>query len=246
MTRALTAAEIAAYHARRPGITERLLDRLLDDAGANPYEWLMAAIAGRRPVLDLACGSAPLAELVPGRYVGVDRSEAELAAAARTRPGVRLLRADAAALPLREGFAAVSASMALMVLTPLARVLAEVARVLIPGGVLAATMPALAVADGDFHAAVLERLGRAGVSYPEPLGDLTASLARAGLHVIGDEHRRYAFALNEAEDVRLLVESYYGTGADTTRAAALEVAARRATAVGSVGYALRRVVAVRS
>lgn len=84
-------------------------------------------------MLDLACGSAPTGDVLPAaQYVGRDLSCAELRLAAAR--GLSVAQADAARLPVADaGVDAVVCSMALQLL-PLQPALAEVRRVLRPGG----------------------------------------------------------------------------------------------------------------
>lgn len=125
---------VDAFHAASPGITEHVLGRARAE-GTDPYRWCAAAL-GRTGelVADVACGSGPLAAHLP-RWVGVDTSAAELdAAAARGRSPVA--RADVLELPLAtRSLDAVVCSMGLQVTEPLPDVLAEIARVLRPGGI---------------------------------------------------------------------------------------------------------------
>lgn len=105
----------------------------------------MLAIAPTDRVLDVACGPgnftrdfAPAAS--EGLVVGVDASESMLATAARetTAPNVAYLRADACDLPFRDGsFDAVCCFAALYLIEEPMRALAEIVRVLAPGGRLA-------------------------------------------------------------------------------------------------------------
>ena len=93
----------------------------------------------RRPgalLLDLGCGGGLLAPHVSGyRHVGVDLSESALAVAAGH--GVEPVRADVAALPFTDGEAdVVVAGEILEHVTDLDRTVAEMARVLRPGGTL--------------------------------------------------------------------------------------------------------------
>lgn len=118
----------------------------------------LAAIAAALPpgpLLDLACGdghllallAASIGSAVPGRpLLGVDFSAGELAAAhARLGDGVALHRARAQALPLADAsVAVVSCHMALMLMAEPERVVAELRRVLMPGGHLLAVVPAAA------------------------------------------------------------------------------------------------------
>ena len=80
-------AYLSAFHAERAGITKDVLEHALDTAGSTAYDWAAEPLAAET-VLDLACGSAPMAVRVSGaRYMGLDLSPAELAAAGdRSRP----------------------------------------------------------------------------------------------------------------------------------------------------------------
>jgi demethylmenaquinone methyltransferase / 2-methoxy-6-polyprenyl-1,4-benzoquinol methylase len=104
-----------------------------------------AAAASAGPVLDLATGTADLALAVrardPGRFIaGADFSEGMLRVGqakleARRATRVRLLVADALALPFRDGaFACVMSAFLLRNLDDLERGLAEMRRVTMPGG----------------------------------------------------------------------------------------------------------------
>jgi SAM-dependent methyltransferase len=133
---------LGGFHSVRPGITESVLRRARD-GGTDPYDWLAEVVPPRGRVLDLGCGSAPLLRMLTGRsWIGMDTSGAELTAtrSAGARP---LLRARACAIPLRDSsIDVVVCSMSLMVATPVPQVIAEITRVLRPGGLLAATIPA--------------------------------------------------------------------------------------------------------
>lgn len=103
---------------------------------------LLGDVAGRR-VLEVGCGSAPCARwlaLQGAHVVGIDLSAGMLgharAAAARTGVSVPLLQADAEALPFRPASVdlACSAFGAVPFCADSARVMREVARVLVPGG----------------------------------------------------------------------------------------------------------------
>ena len=138
---------LQGWHDRHPGATSTMLDSLTDEVGRNSYEVLAEVIHdGDEPVLDLACGDGYLLELLhPNRVcVGMDWNIAELdAACRRIGHGAPLARANAAGLPVATAaFGAVACHYALMLLQPLESVLAEVARVLRPGGLLATVLPA--------------------------------------------------------------------------------------------------------
>jgi SAM-dependent methyltransferase len=192
-------AYLEHFHAERPGITESVLRRARD-RGTGPYDWLAEVVPSRGLVLDLGCGSAPLFHLLAGRsWIGLDTSAAELAAARAAGAGP-LLRASAAAIPLPDASAdVVTCSMSLMVATPVPRVVAEIARVLRPGGLLAA-------------------LGRAP-AYPAGPGmsRIPALLAGHGLRVTGDSRRRFGGRLHGPADAGLLLSSLYLPGVPAAR-----------------------------
>ena len=148
------------------------------------WESLARAVTGLvrlGDVVDIGSGDGSVAQLLSGRarsFTCVDRSERVLAAA-RARlgkaHGVSFVAADAGALPAAD--ASFDAALLLHVLAQVdapARVLAEAARVLRPGGALVAvTLDAHDHADvtagyGDVHpgfapAALRRMLGRAGL-----------------------------------------------------------------------------------
>jgi SAM-dependent methyltransferase len=134
------------YHTR-PGRTVATLGAFRDARGRSSYEVLADEI-GSLPrdarLLDLACGDGHLLSVLAARgferLAGVDRSPEELAAArGRLGPDVALHCQDAGALPLANGsIDAVLCHMALMLFEPVESVLAEVARVLRPGGAFVA------------------------------------------------------------------------------------------------------------
>jgi demethylmenaquinone methyltransferase/2-methoxy-6-polyprenyl-1,4-benzoquinol methylase len=122
--------------------------------GGRHHAWrriTARAVAGAPPgpALDLATGTGDLALAVraalPGRVVvGADFSEAMLHCAraklgARGERGVPLLAADALALPFGDGtFACVTSAFLLRNLADLPAGLAEMRRVTVPGGLVAA------------------------------------------------------------------------------------------------------------
>ncbi len=114
-------------HTELMRLEEAALDELLPDArGAQ--------------ALDVGCGSGRhLRRLIAGgarRVVGCDLAAAMLARARHAAPGARLARADARALPFRARvFDLVVCGLALGHVAELRAALAEIARVLAPGGV---------------------------------------------------------------------------------------------------------------
>jgi SAM-dependent methyltransferase len=98
-----------------------------------------AALAGARRVLDVGCGEGQIARLALAcgaeRAVGVDPTWAQVAEATRRGGGARYGRAGAAALPFPgETFDAVVACLVFEHIREVDAAIAEVARVLEPGG----------------------------------------------------------------------------------------------------------------
>jgi SAM-dependent methyltransferase len=161
--------------------------------GRSSYELLRDRVAGRERVLDLGCGDGLLLELLArdsGRQLaGVDLSPQSLALA-RRRPalaGASLEEARAQALPFAgESFDACVSHMALMLMAEIDQVVAEVARVLAPGGVLACVVGGGVVA-GEAYARFRELAQQA-------LDDLPAS---QHVPALGDPRTRTRAGLDE-------------------------------------------------
>lgn len=155
MRRSLLDSErfLAGFHDADPGVTSRAFAQLpatmAGSTFASSYDCLAAVVpAGPATAVDLACGDGYLLALLAARgqpglaLVGVDLSAGELAAA-RRRLGVAaaLHQARAQELPLPDGDAdVVLCHLALMLMDDVPRVLAEVRRVLRPGGVFSAVV----------------------------------------------------------------------------------------------------------
>jgi SAM-dependent methyltransferase len=243
-------AYLRDFHDGVPGCTEALLSRAV--AGDNtPYRWLVRAVSGEaRRILDLACGNGPVARELYGRWVvGVDTSAAELAGA----PGPKV-QADAARLPFaNEAFDVVTCSMGLMVVQPLPEVLAEAARVLRRGGVLAATVPAvrpLRRSDVRTITSLTTRL-RSTPQFPGggDVSGLRDQLSAAGFDVLESQRERFAYVVRSREDARRLVGALYlPSTADARREAVATWLGERAEVRGEVEVAIpvRRIVAMRT
>ena len=252
---------LADYHDAHPGITEDVLAGALDIDGCSPYEWLVEAIpAASSTVVDLACGSGPVSRLLTrrrvagSRVVGVDQSAGELDRARSATPSGLLVRARATALPLVTGSAdAVVVSMALMLLPPLEAVLAEAARLLRPGGTLAATVPLRSTAPGlpkgSAFFEILDVLGQGATDYPETLDadGLAERFSASGLTLGHDDTGLFTRTVVAPDDADRVVRSFYAPGTEAARVTeAVALFRRRVEAAPvRVGYRIRRLVAVR-
>lgn len=200
MTNALSAGQklLRRFHQRHAGATSQSLGRGRTASGLSSYETLSSVAASAPPnstILDLACGDGLLLELVhadlpDARLIGVDISPAELQAAkvrlASMEP--ELLLASAQELPLDDASVdVVLCHMSLMLMEDIERVVAEIGRVLTPGGVVA-----LVVSDGSWPAGagrifkrlVREAVARFGGACPA-LGD-NRTRSSAGLMALFD------------------------------------------------------------
>ncbi|MGH4015175.1 MAG: class I SAM-dependent methyltransferase [Pseudonocardiaceae bacterium] len=203
---------LAAYHDDRPAITEQLLSM----ATPSPYEWLGEPLRTENgPILDLACGSAPTRPSLPDRrWIGLDSSAGELgyAAAAGRTP---LIRGNATALPIAtNSVTAVCAALSLQVLTPLDTVLNEVRRVLRPGGMLVALVPARPGLQpvGLLHwNHVLRALSVRRLEWPNPQATnrLARTLRRHGFRTHSNQRSEFTLTINTAQDIELLIDGLY-------------------------------------
>ena len=151
----LTAAEsyLQDFHQRQVGVTSAAFAHLPASSASTTYASSYAALSDLVPavdaplwVLDLACGDGHLLGLLAARQqaqlqlLGVDMSEAELAAARAALPAsVRLLQGRGQALDLPSASVDYLVShMALMLMGDIEQVVREMRRVLRPGGQFAA------------------------------------------------------------------------------------------------------------
>jgi SAM-dependent methyltransferase len=241
------------YHARRPGITEAVLSRSTHPLHGTPYHWVAAPVpAGASVVLDLACGSAPMRGLLPSgaTYLGLDVSEPELHVAAQLgRTGLAV--ADVARLPMADASVdAVTCSMALMLFDRLDHVLAEVARVLRPGGVLSTIRPVgrpFRAGDLRHGLPLVVGLGR-GPQLPHRYRSrsLARLLHRHELAPTSDEALRFAFRLEDASAARLAVDALYLPDVSPARRVRAATLLARTSGEGrTLPVSIRRTVATR-
>ena len=239
---------VARFHDEEPGITEDLLGRT-DDDGTDPYAWCVAPLLGRHgTVLDLASGSGPVAAALPAAqpWVGLDTSWGELARA-RAAGRRALVRGSATALPVADGaLRALACAMGLQVVAPLDPALAELARVLAPGGRATLLLPTawpLGPRDLWTYVRLQVVLGQA-IRYPNGPALAPRRLARRaerhGLVVSADERRAFALTVDD-DAAALLVRSLYLPETDPARRArGVPVVAARAG--DRLAIPLRRVV----
>ncbi|WP_018352325.1 class I SAM-dependent methyltransferase [Longispora albida] len=148
MTTPPTAAALAAedflrtHHNENPGRQSEGCEELLTADGRTSYQVIADRVAGARRVLDLGCADGMLLQLLAEAgaetLAGIDLSEGELAFA-RRRPALAdadLRCGRAQQLPFSDNaYDAVVSHMAFMLMSDVEQVAAEVARVLVPGGV---------------------------------------------------------------------------------------------------------------
>lgn len=138
-------AFLRRFHAAHAGATSRALAR------TGCYARFAARIPPSARILELACGDGPLLAHLPPTAIGLDLSLDELCAAST---GSRVVQGRAQALPFVDGaFDVVACHLAFMLFDDLERVVAELHRVLAPGGSFLALLGGGPTADGDdaFH-----------------------------------------------------------------------------------------------
>jgi SAM-dependent methyltransferase len=158
--------EDGAAYERSMGVWSRL-------AGQEFLDWLAPQSGGRW--VDVGCGSGAFSELVvercaPGDVQGVDPSDAQLAFA-RARPAARVAtfqQGDAMALPFdADRFDAAVMALVIFFVPEPAKGVAEMVRVVRPGGVVAAY--AWDMAGGGFpFQPIRTELSALGVDMPQP------------------------------------------------------------------------------
>jgi SAM-dependent methyltransferase len=237
---------LARFHTEHAGVTEAVLSRLQHPEG-GVGDWLLDAVDQRGRVLDVACGSAPLWSRLRDRWVGIDRSGAELALA-RARGAAPVVCADASALPIAAEFVeTIVCAMGLMLFEPLERAVSELARVIGADGRLVALLPdtrPLPWRDRLRYARMLVALRRRRFAYPQEPKRVDDALDHACFDVIASERRSFRYPIDEPEHARLLVDALYLPGTSDERIVHARAVAERWIGT-SIAVPLRRLVAIR-
>ncbi|MGK3993010.1 class I SAM-dependent methyltransferase [Sorangium sp. So ce1024] len=176
---------LLGFHRSHPGATSEFFGLARTPEGGDSYDRLAALVreGDDAVVLDLACGDGFLLERIGQRRgsrvrrIGLDMSADELAAAARRLgPDVLLLNERAQAISLPPASVDVVLShMALMLMDDPASVIAEIHRVLRPGGVFSAIVDGGPAPGGGFACFVaslrrtIRTSGRAPLSLHHPI-----------------------------------------------------------------------------
>ncbi len=214
-------AFLRAFHRAHPGITTRAFARGRTDEGRSSYEVLAdaarEAMARGQVILDLGCGDGHLLALLAlrgaavDRLVGVDLSADEVDMA-RARPSLhgavlRCERAQELSLP-GASVGCVLSHLAFSLMSDVEAVVAEIARVLQPGGRFAAIVGGGPRGD-DAFARFLDLLRETYLRVPARaprLGDIRAR-REDGLHALFGGHG--GFLAVEIRDFALHLD---GTG----------------------------------
>jgi SAM-dependent methyltransferase len=178
----------------------RLLHAAEDSNGLGPLPWAASPLASAARVLDVCCGSGPLAAQLPGRWVGVDPA---------ARPGGGPVVAGLPdALPLRDN--AVDGAILLLALPRLLHldsVFAELRRVLRPAGTLVVVVPSASTRSlTELRTApLLAAVHRAGWANRSALDRAGWLLAAADFAVLGDDRCTFTLPLPDAAAAQALV-----------------------------------------
>jgi SAM-dependent methyltransferase len=229
-------------------VAERLLRTATDPQGRDPLAWAAAPLENSRFVLDLCCGTGPLADERPTeRWLGVDPRDVPDGRRPR-------LRAEPAALPLRANAVdGIALLMALPRLRDLDGLFAELRRVLRPAGTLVVLVPsAVPRSMAELRLApLLVPVHRSAWPHRSALDRAGWLLAAADFAVLGDDRVAFTLPLPDAGAARALVSELPRaglwpprlTGAAARRAE--EALARRAGPGRTLPVPLRRLVARR-
>jgi SAM-dependent methyltransferase len=178
-------------------VAGRLLRTATDRNGTGPLAWTASPLANATRVLDVCCGSGPLAGEFTSRWVGVDPAP---------RPdGGPVVAGVAHALPLRDN--AVDGAVLLLALPrlhALDTVFAELRRVLRPAGTLVVVVPSASPRSlAELRTAPVHRTGWTNRSALDQAGWL---LAAADFAVLGDDRGAFTLPLPDAAAAHALVD----------------------------------------
>jgi SAM-dependent methyltransferase len=224
----------------------RLLRAATGPNGLEPFPWAVSPLANATRVLDVCCGTGPLADELAGRWVGIDPTP---------RPGGRLVVAGIpTAMPLQDN--AVDGAVLLLTLPRLLdldAVFAELRRVLRPAGTLVVVVPSgVPRSLTELRTApLLAAVHRTGWTNRSALDQAGWLLAAADFSVMGDDRCAFTLPLPDAAAARALVSDLPRAGlwppdlpADVRERAAAGLA-RRAGPGRVLPVPLRRLVARR-
>jgi SAM-dependent methyltransferase len=181
-------------------VAGRLLRTATDRTGLSPLAWTASPLANAGRVLDVGCGSGPLAGELPGRWVGVD---------ATPRPGAGPVVAGVPdALPVCDN--AVDGAVLLLTLPRLDEldaVFAELRRVLRPAGTLVVVVPSASPRSlAELRTApLLAAVHRTGWTNRSALDQAGWLLAAADFAVLGDDRGAFTLPLPDAAAAHALV-----------------------------------------
>lgn len=216
--------------------------------GSGPVRWAAAPLLTAGLVLDLCCGTGPLADELPaGRWLGVDPTVRN----PRRRP---VLRAAPWSLPLRAGAVdGIALVLVLPGLPDLDALFAEIRRVLRPGGTLVVVVPsAVTRSAAEVRLApLLFPVHRSGWLHRSALDQAGWLLTAADFAVLSDDRVPFALPLPDPAAAHALVTDLPRAGVwppDLPEAVRVRVAAglaRRAGPGRTLPIPLRRLVARR-
>lgn len=235
-----------------PGAVEALLSRSFGGS-RTPYDWLDRSVAAASTsVLVVVCGTGGMVERVKkdGRFVvGVDWSANSIGMARREGRG-ELVQADANYLPFADAsFDAVVSDLGLAVNENRDLMLAEVERVLRPGGMFAGLTPSHRPLNfSDMR--TLSQLARWLRVAPQLPGSTEfrakSALKEAGLTPAEDSRARFYFDVRSAEDAELLVAALRADiEPEQSKRAVEQLTARAAEAPVRVPIPMRRLLALK-
>jgi SAM-dependent methyltransferase len=164
---------LRSFHKETPRSTPEGVGQFRSPDGRTSYRLLSDTLESKAgqcvSVLDLACGDGRLVEdivTVVGRdaaVTGVDMSEDEIARARERHPTATFCVGRAQSLPFGDNsFDAVLSHFALMLMVPVVPVIAEIDRVLRPGGFFGCAWSSLSQTEGDLAALLRLKQGSEG------------------------------------------------------------------------------------